>query len=185
MAVYYEIIIRGDDRDLIPFIAGFAAACGMSDVHFAQEIGLRLNPLRERIKHHGEVQHVICPENQRARLREAVAAAAPRYAFEIRDESKIGRAYFHFALETPSREVAGEIREALATLPPGVVVMDFDPEELVHPDARGAEVYSPVHEYVLRGKGVIEGDVGGVVEMRRRLSDIEFVHCDEIDLHRP
>lgn len=185
MAVYYEITVRGDDRDLIPFVAGFAAGCGMSGIHFAQEAGLRLNPLRERIKHHGEVQHIICPESHRAKLHEAIAAAAPRFEFAIRDEARIERAYFHFTFDTPSRKVAGEIRKTLESLPAGVAVMDFDPEEIVNPGAQGPEVYSPVHEFVFRGKGVIEGDVGGVIDTRRHLADLEFVDCDEIDLHRP
>lgn len=185
MAGYYEIIVRGDDRDLIPFVAGFAAGCGMSGVHFAQEAGLRLNPLRERIKHHGEVQHLICPEGHRARLHDALAAASPRFSFEIREESRIERAYFHFEFETPSRRVAGEIRAILGGLPAGVAVMDYAPEEVVNPGGRGPEVYSPVHEFVFRGKGVVEGDVAGVIETRKRLSDVEFVNCDEIDLHRP
>jgi hypothetical protein len=184
MAGYYEIIIRGDDRDLIPFVAGFAAGCGMSGVHFGQEAGLRMEPLRDRIKHHGEIQHVVCPESHRARLHEALEAAAPRFEFEVKEEAKIERAYFHFDFDTPSRKVAEEIKLILAKLPAGVAAMDYDPEEIVNPGAKGTEVYSPVHEFVFRGKGVIEGDVDGVIVTRRRLADTEFAHCGEIDLHR-
>jgi hypothetical protein len=184
MAGYYEIIVRGDDRDLIPFLAGYAAGCGMSGIYFAHEAGLHLKPLRERIKHHGEVSHVLCPDSHRAKLRQAIAAAAPRFQFEIRDESRIERAYFHFDFDTPSRKVAEDIKRILAALPAGVASRDYKPEEIVHPDAKGAEVYSPAHEYVFRGKGVLEGDVGGVIEARARLSGIEFVRCAEIDLHR-
>jgi hypothetical protein len=185
MTAYYEIVIRGDDRDLIPFIVGFSIGCGMTGIYFAQEAGLRLKPLRDRIKHHGEVQHVICPEGERERLHRALEAAGPRFSFEIKDEAKIGRAYFHFDFDTPSRKVADEIKRALAAPPAGVALMDYDPEEIVNPGATGAEVYSPAHEYVFRGKGVIEGDVGGVIAIRRQLCDNEFVHCGEIDLHRP
>lgn len=185
MAGYYEIIIRGDDRDLIPFLAGFAAGCGMSGFFFGQEAGLRIQPMRDRIKYHGEVQHIICPENHRTKLAEALAAGAPRFEFEVKEEARIERAYFHFDFETPSRKVAEEIKTILAKLPGGVAAMDYDPEEIVNPGGKGPEVYSPVHEFVFRGKGVIEGDVGGVIETRRRLAEIEFAHCGEIDLHRP
>jgi len=76
MAGYYEMIVRGDDRDLIPFITGFAAGCKLQGIYFAQEAGLRLKPLRDRIKHRGEVQHIICADKNIARLREAIKMAA-------------------------------------------------------------------------------------------------------------
>ena len=123
-------------------------------------------------------------ENQRARLRKAIESAAPRFEFEIKEESKIERAYFHFDFETPSREVAGAIKKIIAKLPAGVATMDYAPEEIVNPDAKGAEVYSPAHDFIFRGKGVLEGDVEGVIATTQVLADIEFVRCDEIDLHR-
>ncbi len=184
MAVFYEVIVRGDDRDLIPYLTGYAAGSGSSGLHFAQDAGLRVSALRERIKHRGELQHIICPEGDRAKLRDAVKKAAPRFEFEILEESKIERGYFHFEFETPSRKVADALKKILAKLPAGVDAMDYEPEEIVDPGARGAEVYSPAHEYIFRGKGVIEGDVGGVIATRMRLVEIEFAQCGEIDLHR-
>lgn len=184
MAGYYEVIIRGDDRDLVPYLAGFVAAGGIKECHFAREAGLHLRPLRERIKYESEVQHVICPDGERHALRDAVKKAAPRYEFEILEEDKIERGYFHFEFETPSRKVAAQIKKVFATLPTGVAAMDYDPEEIENPDAKGAEVYTPAHEYIFRGKGVIEGDVGGVIAARKLLAQIEFASCGEIDLHR-
>jgi hypothetical protein len=185
MAGYYEMIVRGDDRDLIPFITGFAAGCKLKGIYFAQEAGLRLKPLRDRIKHRGEVQHIICADKNIARVREAIKMAAPRFKFEILEEFELERAYVHFEFDTPSRKVADDIKKVFAALPTGVAALDYDPEEIVHPESKGPEVYSPAHEYTFRGKGVIEGDVSGVIETRRVLDDLEFVHCQEIDLHRP
>ena len=185
MAGYSEIIVRGDDKDLIPYVKGFAIGCGLAGVYFAQEAGLHLKPLRDRIKHHGEVHHIICADKAVAKLREAVDNAPKEYKFEIKEESKLERAYLHFDFDTPSRKVAGQIKDALSNVPAGVAVLDYKPEEIVHPEAKGTEVYSPAHEFTFRGKGVIEGDVGGVIETRMALADIEFVNCGEIDLHRP
>jgi hypothetical protein len=185
MAGYYEIIVRGDVRDLVPYVAGYAEGSGASHIYFAHESGFHLKALRDRIKHHGEVQHIICPQDQRPRIKAALESAAARYEFEILEESKIERAYFHFGFDTPSRDVAAAIKKIIAKLPSGVTTMDYTPEEIIDPDAKGTEVYSPAHEFVFRGKGVIEGDVAGVIETRTLLADIEFVRCDEIDLHRP
>lgn len=185
MAGYHEIVVRGDDRDLVPYLTGFAAGCEITGIFFAHEAGVRLQGLRERIKHHGEVLHVICASEHVARLRKAIESAPRHYKFEIKDEAKIERAYAHFEFETPSRKVANDIKQVLSALPAGVALLDYEPEEIINPAATGAEVYSPAHEYVFRGKGVVEGDVAGVIATRAKLSDIEFVNCGEIDLHRP
>ncbi|HEX5131418.1 MAG TPA: hypothetical protein VFX92_02905 [Candidatus Krumholzibacteria bacterium] len=184
MATWYELVIGGDEHDLVPYLCGYAAGAGAGGVYFAQEAGFHLKPLRDRIKHRGEVQHVICEASRIDHVRDALAKAGPRYSFEIREESEIARAYFHFEFDTPSRKVAGEIKGLLSALPADVAVRDYDPEEIVHPDAKGAEVYSPAHEFVFRGKGVLEGDTGGIIKIRKQLDEMDFVKCGEIELHR-
>jgi hypothetical protein len=184
MATYYEMIIRGDDRDMVPYLTGFMAAGDLKNVYIATESGFHLKSLRERVKHHGEVQHVICEGDQRSRLRSAVEKAPDRYGFKVEEEARIERAYFPFEFDTPSREVAAAIKKVLAALPTGVKATDYIPEEIEDPDAKGAEVYSPAHEYEFRGKGVIEGDPGGVIRARQALGEIEFAKVHEIEIHR-
>jgi len=184
MSHYAEFVIHGDDREIVPYLAGFAAGSGLERAFvFAAEAGFRISALRERLKHHGEVTHVICDAPHRDRLRAAIEKAAPRFAFEIKEERSIERAYFPFSFETPSREVAEKIKGVLGSLPKGVKAADYAPHEVTDPGARGPEVYSPAHEYTFSGRGVIEGDVLGVVETRRALMGIEFTKCDEIAAH--
>jgi hypothetical protein len=183
MATYYEFVIKGDDRDVIPYLAGFMAAAGARGIYFAEESGLHVQSLRERIRHHGEVQHVVCTGRARATLRNALAAASPRYRFEVKDERVLAKATFRFHVETPSRKVADRIRRSLEALPPNVAVAGFDPSEEVDPSSGGAQVYTPVHRYTFRARGDVEGDVAGVIEVRRKLSAIDFVDCEEIELH--
>jgi hypothetical protein len=184
MAQYIEFLIHGDDREVAAYLRGYLAGSGDARrLIFAHEAGFRVQALKERIKHHGEVVHVIVGVADRAWLHDALAAAGPHYRFEVKGERKIERAYFPFSFETPSRKVADRIKKFFGALPAGVVVTDYTPHEVVDPRAKGTEVYSPVHEYVFRGKGVVEGDVGGVVEARSALAAIEFTRCDEIHVH--
>ena len=184
MASYLEFLVHGDDHELAAYLRGFAAGKGGAvRLIFAHDAGFRIKALRERIKHHGEVVHVMIDGAHRAWLRDALESAAPRYRFEIKGERKIERAYFHFKFETPSRKVAESIKQALTALPAGVAVTDYAPEEIVDPKAKGTEVYSPVHEYVFRGQGVVEGAVPGIVDARAALAAIEFTDCDEIHVH--
>ncbi len=182
MATFYELVIKGDHRDLMPYLSGFAASAKAKGVYFAEEAGLHLSPLRERMVHHGEVHHVICTEALRGTLHDALAKAAPRYKFEIKDERKIERATFSFKVETPSTKVAQAVKDVVAKPPRNVTVTGFVPREREDPSAKGAEVYSPVHEYTFIAEGVVEGDIG-VIEMRTKLASIDFVECDEIELH--
>lgn len=184
MSQYVEFVVRGDERELPAWLRGYAA-CGGSGrpLLFAHEAGFHLKKLRERIKHHGDIQHVIVAAAHAAWLRDALATAAPRYRFEVAEERKIARAYFHFEFETPSPKVAETIKRVFATLPPGVTPTDFQPREDVDPKAKGAEVYTVEHHYVYRGEGVLEGDVDGVARTFAALSDIDFVKCDEIEVH--
>jgi hypothetical protein len=182
MATFCEIVIKGDDRDLIPYLSGFAVGTRARGIHFAEEAGLHLEPLRERIRHHGEVHHVICTEALRGAVHDALAKAAPRYHFEIKDERKIERATFAFKVETPSRQIAQAVTKVVAKPPRGVAVTGFVPREVLDPSAKGAEVYSPVHDYLFSAEGTVEGDIG-VIEMRQKLSAIDFVECDDIELH--
>lgn len=182
MATFCEIVIKGDDRDLVPFLSGFAVGARARGIYFAEEAGLHLKLLGERIRHHGEVHHVICTDALRGVIHDALAKAAPRYRFEIKDERKIERATFSFKVETPSRDVAKAVKDAVAKPPRGVVVTGFVPRETLNPDAKGAEVYSPVHDYVFSAEGAVDGDIG-VIEMRKKLAAIDFVQCDEIELH--
>ncbi len=184
MSHYAEFVIHGDDREVIAYLKGFAAGSALErSLLFAAEAGFHIRALRERIKHHGEVTHVICDLPHRDRLRAAIQQAAPRYAFEIKEERTIERAYFPFSFETPSRKTAEQIKSVLGSLPKGVKASDYSPQEVTDPSARGPEVYSPTHEYTFRGRGVIEGDVPGVVATRRALMEIDFTKCDEIAVH--
>lgn len=184
MAHYTEFLVRGDDTAVVAWLGGYAAGSGVGrQIVFAHEAGFQLKKLRERIRHHGEVVHVIVASAHAGWLRAALEAAAPRHRFEVLEERKIGRAYFHFEFETPSEKVAARIKQVFASLPPGVTPTDYQPREVLDPAAKGTEVYTVEHHYVYRGEGVLEGDVDGVVRVFAALSDIDFVKCDEIEVH--
>src|SRR5262245_31939182 len=182
MARYRELIVKADDRDLAPYLAGYLAAKSIAGVYLADQSGLHTSALKERFRHHGEVQHIVCAEESTAEVREALAKAVPRYRFEIKEEREIERAAFRFEVETPNRNVALLVKDTLAGLPMGTTLSGFVPQERIDPDSNGAELYSPTHDYEFRASGEVHGDVDGVIKMRRRLCTIEFVKCHEVDL---
>lgn len=182
MARYRELIVKGDDRDLVPYLTGYLTANNVAGVYFAEESGLRVSALKERFQHHGEVQHIVCAADKAAVVRDALAKAVPRYRFEIKEERDTDRALFRFEVETPSRNIAELVKETLAGLPPQTTVSGFEPRERIDPDSAGTELYSPTHAYEFKAAGEVQGDIDGVIKMRQRLCTIEFVKCHEIDL---
>jgi hypothetical protein len=68
-------------------------------------------------------------------------------------------------------------------LPEGVRMCDYSTDEKTDEDAKGIELYGPVHDYELRGRGCYVGSVEGIIELAERLSDQDFIHSGRIELH--
>jgi len=180
MARYVELVVHGHDRDLKGYLTGYLKASKPARLVFADDAGFHIQHLRERIRHHGEVQHVIMQETHVARIRAALAAAAPAYRFEVKEERPLETAYFGFEFDTPSRKVAEQLKKLLAGLPKGARVEGYTPEEESTADAGGTEIYTPAHDYSFKGRGEIHGDVFAVVDTRTAILARDFTRCEEI-----
>lgn len=186
MATYYEIIVKGDSRLARAYVSGYFRGRNVGrgqGYGFGEDSPLDLDFLRDLVKFHGSVLHMFCEASLRSGLLSAIRRAPKRYRFEVVETRRIRRAYFRFRFKTANRQVAGRIKRLLSTLPDGVKTADYEPKEIVDPSAEGAEIYTPVHEYVFRGKGVIEGTPDGVYQVHRRMVENDFISCDSMVLH--
>jgi hypothetical protein len=130
MANYVDLVVHGDDRDLIPYLNGFLAGSGEPvRIVFAAEAGFHIRELRERIHYRGEVHHVVVEAAKAPLVRQALNAAAPRYRFKVEAEHAFERSRFQFEFDTPSRSVAGELKQTLTKLPPGLELSGYQPRE--------------------------------------------------------
>ncbi|MDH3197182.1 MAG: hypothetical protein OEO21_02985 [Candidatus Krumholzibacteria bacterium] len=181
---YYELIIRGDDKRLLAYVEGFMRGKGVrSGYFFTSGLPVDIGHLRERVKYHGEVVHVLCEAPLRAAVESAVKQASESFGFDVVETRKLKGAGFRFECSTANRKVAGELKRALARLPEGVRLADYEPEEIVDKDAAVVEVYSPAHPYEFRAKGAVTGDVAGVLRVRAKLGENEFFRCQDVTLH--
>jgi hypothetical protein len=184
MASFYEIIVKGDSKVIRAYMEGFMKSKGITDgIDFGEDHPLDLGHLKEMIKYHGDVLHLVVEAKLRASVDAAIKQSPEDLDIEIVESRRIHRAYFHFKFETANRDVGKRIKRLLDKLPEGVSLTDYEPEEIVDPDAKGVEVYSPVHEYTFKGKGVIEGEPGSVRDVLEKMIDDEFVDCDDIVMH--
>lgn len=180
---YYEIIIKGDDELARAYVEGWFIGRDIKDGYeFGEDEALDLGHVRNLIKYHGSVLHMICESSLRGELKRAIRQAPEEYEFEIVESRLIQRACFKFEFSTANRRVAGQIKRIFSTLPEGVRAVDYQPKEIVDPSARGAEMYSPAHAYEFKGKGSIEGDPDGVYDVHVRMDDHQLIKVRDIEL---
>ena len=196
MTRWYEIAVHGREDIVRAFVAGFRAARGEREgvVFFGSELDLEAESLGERLKElfvAGSHAILLAPEPLAGALADALVAAGPGVGVRLERRREVRAAAFTFHAEMFSRALAEGLRQALrGSVPEGTLVEDLNETEEVHPEARGVELYAPVHDYIYRASGRVAGLFPGVVEMRRRLADMEFVdvgglHLDGIQVSNP
>ena len=185
---YCEVTVEGS-LDLVKgFVTGFLEGRGVSgDVFFGSdyhiEKGSPSGLLMRLTGIHGETCTLIVG----AGLHDLLAAAlenrrciVPLRVLKVRP---VLSAAFDVTFRTYSREVGAELRELLGGLPAGVSRgPGFEMHEAVTPEGKGIEAYAPLHEYELRGKGRIEGDVKGVFGLYHRLERFEVAERGDMEL---
>ncbi len=182
---YVEIEIHGPGDQAVGFVEGYRLACDdPGQVWFAGREHVDLEGFFDtlRSKLHRDA-HVIC---SRA-LADAMAVALDAtdlVELEVASIRQIEHAEMPFRYEVYSREEASAVRKVIEEqLPEGIRLEEYQPEERVLDDARGVELYGPVHDYTLSASGRYVGPVPGVLELARRLSDQTFIHPEKIHLH--
>ena len=180
---FVHIELHGSAAETKAFVEGFRLASGEERV---------FSTARENIKTEGFFSDLVSrahrstdfvvPEAFAESMRKALDAAIMT---DIRVESfrliEHGELEFEFRCFTRPDGLA--IREVVESeLPPGVVLDSYEVDEKVDSDAKGAEMYSPAHEYELSGRGRYHGPIEGVIVMGRRLDDQDFIHPGRIHL---
>jgi len=161
---WYELLIEGSE-DALP-----GDAIRGSELRLASEslTGRVLDFLNARS------HHVVFASADQAR----------EIARNLRVESlrEVVEGRFGFKAEAYNPEIGAKIHDALnSNLPDGIMCVDLEKEER-HPEAKGVELFTPVHAYVYKARGTIVGTPPGILEMNRRLHRLDFVHEEPLEL---
>jgi hypothetical protein len=173
---WYELLIEGAE-DALEFLL-----TDSRDVIRGSDLRLAESSLADRILEflHAQTHHLVFASASRTRELIQAIRQAPDLKLEGIREVLGGR--FGFKAEAYNREIGQKIHEALNTdLPPGVDCIDLEKEE-TNPDAKGVELFAPIHEYVYKARGTIVGTPPGILEMDRRLCRLDFVHEEPLEL---
>jgi hypothetical protein len=187
MSVWHELIVIGSEKALRGFIAGFEAGREVRDVvMLGEDIQVEGLPFAERLRGlvGGGTPHlVIAPERSGRALAAAIETRGADAGLELRAVRVVASAHFAFKAKAFAPDVAARIRTALlGSLPEGVTVEGLRQDERLEADARGTELYSPVHDYTWEATGTFAGPLPGVLEMHRRGRNLEFVEPGELHL---
>lgn len=177
---FVHLELNGPADEIKAFIEGFRLASGERRVYSAA---------RENIKTDGflgslvsKVTHYVVPAGFVGPL-SAALEASDMVAIRITGEQPFDHAEMKFEFRCFSREIGAAIRSVVESdLPAGVILDEYTTDEDIDDDAKGAELYSPVHEYVASGRGRYHGPIDGIIVMARRLDDQDFIHPGRITL---
>lgn len=184
--IYAYLEIQGNRDSCLGFIEGFRLALHEGDVFFSDEIRFELPTFLDNVASglHRET-HLVAP----LRFLEAMVEAMQRtHRIKLKSEKirPLSGASFNFSYKCYSAQEGRAIRELIEhELPEGLSLEDYEFEEEIDPDAKGPELYSPAHDYVLQGQGLYRGPFEAVKTMAIRLRDQSFIHPEKIKLEYP
>jgi len=183
MAVtYHELVIKGNGKLIKGFGLGYAFGKSIkTGLIFCHDHPIQTHHLRDVLTFRGDHLHMITSARVRRGFLSAVRAVEDLETEVIADRP-ILRSYFEFEFDTVSREVASDIKRVIRALPPGLKILEYEPEESVDKDAKGVELYTPVHDYRFEAKGSVEGDVEKLLSYHKKLTSIEFIEAEDIVL---
>jgi hypothetical protein len=173
---WYELLIEGPEDALESLLTGHP------DVIRGSELRLAESSLADRILEflHAQSHHLVFASE--ARVPELAQAIRESSDLKMEGVREVLGGRFGFKAEAYNREIGQKIHDALSSnLPPGIDCLDLEKEE-TNPDAKGVELFAPVHEYVYKARGTIVGTAPGILEMNRRLCKLDFVHEEPLEL---
>lgn len=180
------IVVDGREEVVRAFVMGFLAGQGVAReaVLFGRDLPLDHASLGARLRAllpGGRHEALLLVDTRLAAALASALSEAHDLGLRLVERARLASAWFTFAADTPSREAAARIHDALAAIPSGVVLADEE-REVLDPEAHGVKLYAPAHEYTFRAKGRLAGAVDGVVAMHRRLGELDFVTLEAIHI---
>jgi len=185
---YCEVVIEGHLDLAKGFVMGFLAGRGIEGSAFFDETchiagDYETGPVLRLIHARDNVSTLIAGSGLCDLLIAALNRHPQAIALKIRKARRVLSAAFACTFRTYSREVGDKLKEILSCVPEGVDGESaFELHEKVDPEGKGHEMFTPLHDYELTGKGRISGSVRGVLDLYERLKRFEVVEVGELEL---
>lgn len=187
---FFEVVLEGNFMLVRGFVIGFLSAKKTTGLFFFhRKAGIRRETLKEFLREFFEMENHVhfCIESDLiGDFKKAAEYYEKQTGMKIQSVKQIKGATFSFAYEFFNEELSQKAKELLSSLPDGLEIKNYAPIENKDDEGIGMEGgYAPLHEFTSKGKGVIEGDFGGVIELFLKIkrSDLsESIICSDVDL---
>jgi len=160
---FYRLTMVGPEDLVHGFLTGLAIGAGhhahyfYTDVEgFADEASLT-EKLEEWIKRNTRQTNVLVDNQTRGLIRKHRQRMITETGIVLEEERRVRAAHFSFHYRAYAPRYRDEIDAALRSLPRGCRLLNHERNEIVDESARGAELYSPAHDYELKGSGEVRG----------------------------
>lgn len=182
---FVRIELAGSGDQAVGFVEGLRVGMGCPEpVWFCGREEVDERGFWERLRHRLHMETGVITSERFAEELASAVEASPVVELEVTQIRSIDRAEMGFEFKVYNRDEGPRVRSVVETdIPDDVQLEAYEVDEEVDEGAKGAELYSPVHDYVLRGRGRYVGSVGGIIRMAHRLADQTFIHPSKIELH--
>lgn len=183
---YVEMVIEGPADYVRGYIRGFVQAKGpQARVFFDDEVGLREDGLVQKIKETlhlaREVTHLVVDQETADLARQAIGEEQESQLV-IRSDRVIEQASFDYEIEIFNRELGQALFKAFEERPQDIVLDQHELNIEEDPAAKGVELYSPAHDYIMKGKGHAAGQLGKIIWLYKELASYDQVDVGSIHL---
>lgn len=184
---WYEVILSGDHDLIHGLLTGLALGAGLEpSIIYAHEAGVAEpgpgHKLKDLLHIGGHQCQIIIDGGTRGLLKKVAKRAFVETGVETISDRRISNAEFKFHYKAYAPRYAEEITDILSSLPKGAKLVSHKHDEKIDPDAKGAEAYTPAHDYEATGHGEIRGCFDLVFEAHMQLDRHPLVDVDEIEL---
>jgi hypothetical protein len=188
---YYEVVFEGNYDIICGMIEGFLLAKGAKwEWYPSKEAGIETETFTEILKEWASLKtrlhHVILEDEFHNALQKELKERGDLKHLKLkftRSAREIKNCSFKFTANAYAKKYGEEIKAILATPPAGVTIENFNPVEEIDKEAKGVELYAPVHDYTFSGEGDAAGEVGAIIAFRKILNDHPLVQVSSIKLN--
>lgn len=184
---YTEIMIKGELALIKGFVIGFLEGRGDKGDTFVEEERIEEDSPLEMILHFFTGHPHLVPVIAETGMVDAICKALQNRKEEIPSEvisvKDVTGAFFEFKYKTFSEEVGKSLQAFFSKLPEGIEIKPgYKPEEKITPSGKGVEAYAPLHDYELKGSGIIRGGVKEIYQFYCRAGLFEVVELGKLTL---
>ncbi len=184
----YELVITGHEDFVKGLLRGIAAgARSSSRVMFNNEHNITRTTIAKRIKEFFDASsthtHVILNESIVNLIEEVLSEEGEKLKVSIVSKLKLISASFTFKYTAYAEKHGKMLKSMFEDLSESISMSaDYDPQESIYPEAKGAEGYAPEHDYEINAKGTVTGDFNEIMKLYERCDDEPLVKSEKIEL---